>query len=113
MEKKKKIALINQFHIKQYAYFIQKLKSIKEGDGTLLDNCMVVYGSGIGDGDAHNHDDLPVVVAGRGGNTIKTGRHVRFEQNTPMTNLFLSMMERVGAPVQRIGDSTGTLQGLG
>jgi hypothetical protein len=107
--KKQKIAKINGFHISQFSYFLQKLKSVKEGEGTLLDNCMIVYGSGIGDGNRHNHDDLPVLLAGKGGGSIQSGRHVRFESNTPMTNLYLSMLERVGAPAQRIGDSTGML----
>src|SRR6266852_8695903 len=80
--KKQKIAKINRFHITQLSYFLQKLKSIPEGEGTLLDNCMVVYGSGIGDGNAHNHDNLPVLLAGRGGGTIQTGRHLRFETET-------------------------------
>src|SRR4051812_8087578 len=107
--KKEKIAKINEFHVKQFGYFLQKLRSIKEGDGTLLDNCMVVYGSGIGDGNRHNHDDLPVLVAGKGGGTIQTGRHIKYEKNTPMTNLYLSMLERMGSPAQRVGDSTGPL----
>jgi hypothetical protein len=110
--KKQKIAKINQFHISQFAYFIEKLKSVREGAGTLLDNCMVVYGSGIGDGNRHNHDELPVLVAGQGGGTIQTGRHIRYHKDTPMTNLYLSMLERVGAPAQRIGDSSGTLSNL-
>jgi len=107
--KKAKIAKINRFHISQLAYFVEKLKSIKEGDGTLLDNCMIVYGSGIGDGNRHNHDNLPVLLAGKGGGTIQTGRHVRYERETPMNNLFLSMLDRVGAPIERLGDSTGRL----
>jgi len=110
--KKEKIAKINEFHVKQFGYFLQKLRSIKEGDGTLLDNCMVVYGSGIGDGNRHNHDDLPVLVAGKGGGTIQTGRHIKYEKNTPMTNLYLSMLERMGSPAQRVGDSTGPLANL-
>lgn len=111
-EKKSKIAKINHFHATQFAYFIGKLKSIKEGDGTLLDNCMIVYGSGLGDGNRHNHDNLPVVLAGKGGGSIQTGRHLRFEKETPMANLFLSMLDRVGAPTERIGDSTGLLPQL-
>jgi hypothetical protein len=110
--KKEKISKINHFHITQFAYFLQKLKSMKEGDGTLLDNCMIVYGSGIGDGNRHNHDDLPVLFAGKGGGSIRAGRHLRFEKETPMTNLFLSMLQRVGAPVERLGDSTGLLREL-
>jgi hypothetical protein len=111
-EKKGKIAKINRFHVAQFAYFLEKLKSIREGDGTLLDNCLIAYGSGLGDGNQHNHDNLPVLLAGKGGDTIRTGRHIRFENETPMTNLFLSMLDRVGAPVERIGDSTGLLSQL-
>ena len=84
-EKKNKIAKINRFHIAQFAYLLERLKSVKEGDGTLLDNCMVVYGSGIADGNAHTHHDLPVLLAGRGGGTLTPGRHVRFPKDTPMT----------------------------
>ena len=111
-EKKKKIAKINQFHIEQFAYFLQKLKSIREGEGTLLDNCMIVYGSGIADGNAHAHHDLPVLMAGKGGGAFKTGRHIKFEKDTPMTNLYLSMLDNVGVRVDRLGDSSGRLQGL-
>jgi len=111
-EKLTKIAKINRFHTTQFAYFLEKLKSVREGDGTLLDNCMIVYGSGLGDGNRHNHDNLPVLVAGKGGGTIQTGRHVRLAKETPMTNLFMSMLDRVGAPVDRIGDSTGLLPQL-
>jgi hypothetical protein len=112
-EKKEKIARINRYHITQFAYFVSKLQSLKEGDGTLLDNCMVVYGSGIADGNSHAHHDLPVLLAGRGGKTIETGRHVRYPKDTPMANLYLSMLERIGAPVPRLGDSTGPLESLG
>lgn len=111
-EKKSKIAKINRFHATQFAYFLEKLKSIREGEGTLLDNCMIVYGSGLGDGNRHNHDNLPVLVAGRGGGTLQSGRHVRFERETPMTNLYLSLLERIGAPTERLGDSTGVLAQL-
>jgi hypothetical protein len=88
------------------------MQSIKEGEGTLLDNSMVVYGGGISDGDAHNHNDLPVLLAGKGAGTIKTGRHVRYADNTPMNNLYLSMLDRVGVPADTLGDSTGRLQQL-
>jgi hypothetical protein len=112
-EKKAKIARINQFHIAQFTYFLERLKSVREGDGTLLDNCMIVYGSGIADGNAHTHHDLPVLLAGRGGGAFKTGRHVRFAKDTPMTNLYLAMLERMGLNAERLGDSTGMLNGLG
>src|SRR5213075_825760 len=107
--KKQKIAKINRFHASQFAYFIQKLKSIREGEGSLLDNCMIVYGSGFGDGNRHNHDNLPVLLAGKGGGTIQSGRHLRLERETPLNNLFLSMLDRIGAPIERLGDSTGRL----
>lgn len=110
--KKKKIARINQFHMRQFAYFLEKLESVREGNGTLLDHCMAVYGSGISDGNAHSHHDLPVILAGKGGGTITTGRHVRYPKDTPMSNLYLSMLDRMGAPAERFGDSTGVLPGL-
>jgi hypothetical protein len=113
LEKKKKIAAINQFHVRQFAWFLDKLKSVKEGDGSLLDNSMIVYGSGISDGNAHNHNDLPVLLAGRAGGTLKAGRHVRYAQDTPMANLYLSMLDRMGIEADRLGDSTGKLRNLG
>jgi hypothetical protein len=112
-EKKAKLAKINRFHMAQFAYFLERLKSVREGGGTLLDNCMIVYGSGIADGNAHSHHDLPVLLAGRGGGALATGRHVRFPQDTPMTNLYLAMLERMGVAAERLGDSTGALKGLG
>jgi hypothetical protein len=112
LEKKTKIAAINQFHVRQFAYFLEKLKSIKEGEGSLLDHCMIVYGSGISDGNAHNHNDLPVLLAGHGGGALATGRHVRYTKDTPMTNLYLSMLDRMGVPAERLGDSTGKLANL-
>ncbi len=104
------IAQINRFHTTQFAYFLQKLKSIKEGDGTLLDNSMIVYGSGISDGNKHLHENLPVLVAGRGGGSLTPGRHVKVGEKTPMTNLYLSLLDRMGAQAERIGDSTGKLE---
>lgn len=111
-EKLSKIARINRFHMQQFAYFVGKLKKIREGDGALLDNCMLVYGSGNGDGNRHNHDDLPVVLVGKGGGTISTGRHIRYRRNTPITNLYLEMLDRMGVHEERFGDSTGRLPGL-
>jgi hypothetical protein len=105
-----KITQINTFHVRQFAYFLEKLKAVKEGDGTLLDNSMIVYGSGIGDGNRHNHDDLPILLAGRGGGTITPGRHIKADHRTPLNNLFLSMLDRAGAPTDRFGDSTGRFE---
>ncbi len=107
-----KIAAINRFHVEQYAYLLGRLKAIPEGDGTLLDHGMIVYGSGIRDGNAHSHDDLPILVAGRGNGTIKAGRHVRHPAETPLANLHLALLGRMGVPVGSFGDSTGPLPGL-
>ncbi len=111
-EKQMRISAINQFHTRQLAYFLQKLRSTPEGDGNLLDHSMIVYGSSISDGNRHNHDDLPIAVFGRGGGTLLTGRHVRYPQETPMCNLFLSLLDRVGAGAESFGDSTGRLRYL-
>jgi Protein of unknown function (DUF1552) len=110
--KKEKIAKINRYHTTQFAKFLEKLRSTKEGDGTLLDNCMIVYGSGIADGNAHAHYDLPVMMVGKGGGTIKTGRHIKFDQWTPLNNLYVSMLERMDVHVEKMGDSTGKLAQL-
>jgi hypothetical protein len=104
---------INRYHVEQFAYLVGKLREVKEGDGTLLDNCMVAYGSAIEDGNRHTHHDLPVLLAGRGGGTIQTGRHVRYREETPINNLWLAMLKRFGAPTPSLGDSTGVLEGLG
>ena len=110
--KKAKIRQINTFHVKQQAYLLEKLKSVQEGDGTLLDHSMIAYGSGNGDGNAHNHDNLPIMLAGKGCGTLNTGRHIRFEKETPLNNLWLSMLNRMDVKVSELGDSTGTLSNL-
>lgn len=111
-KKLEKISKINRFHVTQLAYLLEKLKAIPEGEGSLLDNCMICYGSAISDGNRHNNENLPILLAGRGGGSIDTGRHVRYREETPLCNLFMSMLDRVGAPVDYIGDSTGRLAGL-
>jgi len=107
-----KIKAINMYHMQQLAYLTGRLKSIKEGDGTLLDNCMIAYGSAIADPNRHAHEDLPVLLVGRGGGTIKTGRFVRYPKETPLNNLWMAMLDRFGAPTQKLGDGTGVLEGL-
>ncbi|MEX0670774.1 MAG: DUF1552 domain-containing protein, partial [Pirellulales bacterium] len=107
-----KIGKINTFHATQFAYLLGKLAAVAEGDGRLLDNCLLAYGSGNSDGNRHNHDDLPILLAGRGGGTIRTGRHVPFAAETPVTNLWLTMLDRAGVAVDAIGDSTGPLADL-
>jgi hypothetical protein len=107
-----KLQLINEFQITQLAYFLEKLQAIEEPNGTLLDNSLVVFGGGISDGNRHNHDDLPCLMAGRGGGAIDVGRHVVYPDYTPMSNLFVSMLDRAGVQTQNFGDSTGRLQYL-
>jgi hypothetical protein len=103
---------IDRYLIGLYAAFLAKLRSIREGEGTLLDNSMVLYGSGIKDGNAHSHHDLPILLAGRAGGSIRPGRHLRLANETPLNNLFLSMLDRAGAATPQVGDSTGRVRGL-
>lgn len=111
-EKHAKIRKINQFHVAQLSYFLQKLKATPDGHGNLLDNSMIVYGSGLSDGDRHNNENLPVLLAGHGGGSVDTGRHLKVPTETPMCNLYMSLLDRFGASVDFIGDSTGRLPGL-
>lgn len=111
-EKLQKIRDINRFHIEQFAYMIDRLKRIPEGEGTLLDNSMILYGSGNGDGNRHNHDDLPVLLVGKAGGRLRTGRHLRYPRNTPIANLYLEMLDRMGVREPSFGDSTGRLNNL-
>lgn len=108
-EKQAAIRKINRFHMEQLAYIAKKMQSIKEGNSTMLDNTMLVYGAGISDGDRHNHNDLPLLLLGKGGNKFKGNRHTQYPDGTPMTNLFLSMFDKVGVSVDKIGDSSGKL----
>lgn len=110
--KKEKKRLIDRYHAEQVAYVLKKMASIREGDRSLLDNSFIVYGAGISDGNRHNHDDLPVLVAGKGGGTVQTGRHITYKDFTPMNNLYVSMLDRVGVKIDSLGDSTGKLDGL-
>jgi hypothetical protein len=107
-----KITKINTYHTSLFAYFLEKLKATKDGDGSLLDHSMIVYGGAICDGNSHSHVDLPVLVAGRGDGQLKPGRHIEYPKGTPMTNLYLSLLERVNVSTERLGDSTGQLQYL-
>lgn len=111
-EKQAKISKINTYHMTLAHHFLTKLDSIKEGNRTLLDNSMILYGSGIADGNKHRHEDLPIAVFGSGGGSIKTGRFIRQRVGTPLTNLHRSMLERVGARVNEFSDSNGTVREL-
>jgi hypothetical protein len=106
-----KVAAINHYHMQQFAAFVAKLKNTPDGDGSLLDHTMIVYGSGISDGNKHNHDDLPVLLAG-GSRNFKTGRHVKLTDSTPVANLYLSMLDAMNVPTEMLGDSQGRLQYL-
>ena len=110
--KQAKIRKINLFHTRQLAYLLERLDATPEGDGTLLDHSMIAYGSGIHDGNSHNHENLPILLAGGGGGTLSPGRHLRYPEGTPLNNLWLSMLKRMDATVEKLGDSTGALTNL-
>ncbi len=112
-ESLEKIAKIDRFHAEQFAYFLGRMQEVKEADGrSLLDHSMVVYASGLSDGNRHNHDDLPVILAGGAGGRLAAGRHVKLPGEQPMTNLYLTMLDLVGVPQQAFGDSTGPLDAV-
>ena len=111
-ERMEKVVRINRYHVEQFAAWIAKLKATPEGDSTLLDNSMIVYGAGLSDGNQHTHDDLPTLIAGSGGGYLNTGRHLTYRRETPMSNLFLTMMDRMGVHAEHFGDSTNRLPGL-
>jgi hypothetical protein len=107
-----KVRKINELHTQMFAYFLERLKSTKDGDAALLDRTMVVYGSGLSDGNRHTHEELPVLLAGNAGGVFKPGRHVVYKRGTPMTNLYLTLLDQAGVPANKIGDSTGKLEYL-
>lgn len=107
-----KVAQINTYHVTQFGGWLEKLKSTKEGDSNLLNNSMIVYGAGLSDGNRHLHEDLPTLMAGRGGDFFKTGRRIVYRRETPMCNLFLTMMDRMGVHTENFGDANGRLDGL-
>jgi hypothetical protein len=104
-----KVAKINAFHVEQFAYFLDKMSSTADGDGTLLDHTLTLYGAAIGDPNAHDHNNLPTLVAG---GKLGNGRHVKYSRNTPITNLHLSLLDLAGVPVESFGDATGRLDYL-
>jgi len=105
-----KAAKINTYHIQLLAYFAERLNSIPDGDGTLLDHSMIMQGSGLSNSDQHSHIDLPLVVVGGGAGSLKGGRHLRFPKDTPMNNLHLALLQKVGVPVEKFGDATGRVE---
>jgi hypothetical protein len=117
-DKLTKLQKVDQFMVEQFAYFLKRMKSTPEGTGTLLDHAMIMYGSALSDPDRHNHENLPIVLAGRGGGTIKTGRHVKYnnafrtKKEVPLSNLLLSMLDRMGVNADQFGDSNGRAANL-
>ena len=112
LAKIEKLAKINAFHVSLFAYYLDRLKATPDGEGTLLDHCLLLCGSGMGNPDVHDHVDLPILVAGGGGGTHKGGRHIRYAQPTPLANLHLSMLDKTGVPLDAFADSTGKLKEL-
>lgn len=111
-DKKAKIKQINIYHAKTLTYFLEKLRSTPDGDGTLLDHSMVLYGSGLSDGNMHTHDNLPVLLIGGGAGQLKGGRHLRFPANTFMPNLYATLLNMMEVPIDDFEDSAGKLQPL-
>jgi hypothetical protein len=101
------MAKINAFHVSLFAYFLEKLKFTKEGNGSLLDHCLYLYGSGMGNPNLHDHVNLPILVAGGGAGKLKGGRHIKYATPTPMANLHLTLLEKVGVRLDAFADSRG------
>ncbi len=108
-DKMEKIARVDRYLVERFGGFLEKLKSNTEGDSNLLHKSMILYGSAIADANRHSHDDLPIILAGHGGGSIQTGRYINHPNETPLNNLFLSMADRMGAKLDKHGDSKGTL----
>lgn len=107
-----RIALINRFHVSLFADFLAKLKATPEGNGSLLDHSLILYGSGMGDGNMHTHDNLPIIVAGGAAGRMKGGRHLQFARATPLANLHLTLLDKVGVRLDKFGDSNGKVDEL-
>jgi hypothetical protein len=111
-EKIDKTMRINTHHVEQFAYLVNRMRSTPDGDGTLLDHSMLLYGSSLADGNSHTHTDLPVALVGGGCGKLKTGRYVKYPRETPLNNLLLAMLDKAGVPTEKLGDSTGELEHL-
>ena len=103
---------INTWHSAQLAYLLKAMKSLPEGNANVLDNSMVLFGSGIRDGNAHATKDIPVVLAGGANGQLKTGRHLKADDNAPLASLYVGMMKRMGVPTKSIGNASNELRGL-
>ena len=111
-DKLAKVAKINRFHVSLFAEFLQKMAATSEGNGSLLDHSLYLYGSGMGDPDAHDHTDLPIIVAGGAAGNVQGGRHVTYEKHTPMANLHLTLLNKAGVEMDSFADSNGTADEL-
>jgi len=111
-DKLRQYAIISRWHVEQYAYLLRKLKSMREGEGTVLDNSLILFASALSDGNRHSPHNLPLVLGGRGGGRIDAGRHLVYAEDSPLSNLYVSMLDAFGAPMERFADSTGPLAGL-
>ena len=109
-QNKDRFAVLNMYHVALFQYFLDKLQSTPDGDGTLLDHSMVLYGSGMSDGNQHNHTDLPIILAGGASGRLKGGRHIRNPKKTPMANLLLAILDTMQVPAETFGDSTGRVE---
>jgi hypothetical protein len=107
-----KVAKINAFHVSLFSYFLQKLKATPDGDGTLLDHSIYLYGSGMGNGDVHDHVNLPILVAGGGAGNLKGGRHIRYAKPAPLSNLHLTLLDKAGIRLDAFADSQGKIPEL-
>jgi hypothetical protein len=103
-------ARIDTYHVQLLAYFLEKMAATPDGDGSLLDHSLIMYGSGMGNGNLHRHSDLPVLLAGKLGGKVKTGVHYDYKMNTPMANLLVTILDKAGVPIEKMGDSTGPLK---
>jgi len=105
-----KVAKINTFHMKLFARLLERMKATADGEGTLLDNSAIVYGAGMADSDSHYHHNVPILLLGGGAGQIKGGRHIEVAKGTPLTNLHLTLLDKLGVPMDKLGDSTGKLE---
>jgi hypothetical protein len=111
-EKLRQYQLINRWHVEQYAYLLQQLRAMREGDHTVLDHSMVLYGSGLRDGNSHNPHNLPILPGGGAGGRLATGQHRVYSPDTPLANLYVAILNAFGVPTDRFADSTGFLAGI-
>jgi hypothetical protein len=110
--KLEKLSKINKGHLRMFAYFVDKLRATPDGDGSLLDHSLLLYGAGISDSNVHIHDNLPIVLVGRGAVRARGGRFLRYPKGTPVMNLHMTLLDRLGISVDPLGDSTGLLEDL-